>query len=154
MNFEVFEIARTCRRGAIYKAVLMNLAYHDMRGTGEVWPSIATLAAESGCCERAAVKALREIEADGIIRPLSSKNGGRAKTTHYQINPAPHAPEVLKEVLKEVVIEKDGPDPNLTCGQCGKIGAFDFGVKGPRCPNCIGRTPHREAPVIETELLA
>lgn len=36
----------------------------------------------------------------------------------------------------------DGPDPNLKCEHCGKVGAFPFGQET-LCSRCIGRVPRR-----------
>src|SRR5215217_6172251 len=99
------------------KAVLVVMARHALEdGTNAKPPSVHTVAEKAGMCPRAARAALRALEAEGWIIPLSGKAGGRKQTVHYLIvagkleptetrhvdplNPAPHAAE---EVLEEKV---------------------------------------------------
>jgi hypothetical protein len=98
VNFKIFELAQSSKKRPAYKSVLMNLAFHDMRGTGEVWPSVATLASETGFCERAVTYALRELETDGVIVSVGGKVGGRFRSTHYILTGANPAPDALLQI--------------------------------------------------------
>jgi hypothetical protein len=70
-----------CLRG-VEKNVLRCLCDHYPN----VWPSVETLAGESGWCERSVRKALRKLEADGWICPIYSRRGGTGNSGQYLIN--------------------------------------------------------------------
>jgi hypothetical protein len=68
------------------KAVLVVMARHALEdGTNAKPPSVHTVAEKAGMCPRAARAALRALEAEGWIIPLSGKAGGRKQTVHYLI---------------------------------------------------------------------
>lgn len=68
------------------KAVLVVLARHARDdGTNKRCPSVPTLAAKAGMQERATRSALRWLEAEGWIEPVSNKVGGRNQTTKYRV---------------------------------------------------------------------
>src|ERR1039457_2404145 len=68
------------------KAVAHCLACHAPKH-GTAYPSMATIARESGLGNRtAAQKVVRRLEVKGIISPTTSKKGGRKNSTHYQFN--------------------------------------------------------------------
>jgi pyocin large subunit-like protein len=56
------------------KLVLIGLANHaHPDGTAEAWPAVATLASYSGVSERTVQRALRELEAIGLISQHSPR---------------------------------------------------------------------------------
>lgn len=68
------------------KAVLMVLARHARDdGTNDKCPTVQTIGDKAGMCAKAARNALRALEADGWIRPVGNKSGGRCQTTNYVI---------------------------------------------------------------------
>jgi hypothetical protein len=68
--------------------VLIALAVHANKETGEAWPSVATLVRETGLKERAVQTALRELqEAGEISLAPGSGRGGRGKPSRYTLRP-------------------------------------------------------------------
>jgi hypothetical protein len=68
--------------------VLIALAVHANKETGEAWPSVATLERETGLKERAVQMALRELqEAGEISLAPGSGRGGRGKPSRYTLRP-------------------------------------------------------------------
>lgn len=65
------------------RMVLGNLADHA-NGEGRAWPSVATIAGEEGIGQSTVKRALRGLEARGLIRP-ERPGGGRKATTVYVV---------------------------------------------------------------------
>jgi hypothetical protein len=66
------------------KAVAHSLAYHAHADGAEAFPSMATIAAESGLTRRNAQRNVRRLEQKGVILAETPKSGGRWKATHYR----------------------------------------------------------------------
>jgi hypothetical protein len=85
---------------ATQKVVLVRLA-DRANNTGWAWPSVTSLAEDTGLCERAVRQALRDLEGRGLVMTEQSKGGQaniyRLQTTRQQVpgqertNPAAHA---------------------------------------------------------------
>lgn len=68
------------------KAVLLVLARHARDdGTNSKCPSVLTIAEKAGMSDKGARNALRSLEADGWIRAVGRKVGGRSLATNYTI---------------------------------------------------------------------
>jgi hypothetical protein len=87
MSWELTRFVLTLRNlTPTEKAVAHSLACHAPKH-GTAYPSMATIALESGLSNRtAAQKVVRRLEIKGIISPTTSKKGGRKNPTHYQFN--------------------------------------------------------------------
>lgn len=66
------------------RPVLHLLAHHASTDEHQAWPSIATLAAETGRSERTVQRALRDLEAGCYIAPLYVA-GGRGKASRWRV---------------------------------------------------------------------
>lgn len=66
-----------CTHSGTAKLVALGIANHD--GDGGAWPSIATLAKYASVSERQVQRALRDLEADGVIE-VAPQGGGTHKT--------------------------------------------------------------------------
>jgi hypothetical protein len=75
-------VARVVEIKGLVKAVLRALADHYPN----VWPSMETIARESGCCERIARMAVRTLARDGWIRVVGDRRGGRNISNQYVLN--------------------------------------------------------------------
>jgi len=152
MNFQAFKLANVSTKGRAYKAVLKQLAYYDMKGAGEVWPSILTLSIETGFSERAVRAALREIQKDKVIKPKGATRGGRAKSTHYvfTLNPAVTAPfEDGNPAKKELKGAKTAAKPGSDCPRSSKeVIKKERKAKPQKHPLCFGFRPkeHNKEP--------
>src|SRR5438874_1979300 len=73
-SFKLSKLVTSIPLAGIKRAVLRALADHYPN----VWPSVATLAQEAGFGTTATRKYLRELEADGFIRSVGSRKGGRS----------------------------------------------------------------------------
>ncbi|HET8923634.1 MAG TPA: helix-turn-helix domain-containing protein [Candidatus Acidoferrum sp.] len=67
------------------KVVLLCLARHAHDDGTESYPSIPTIARETGWSETAVREALRKLEAKGLVALTSSRKGGRKATAHYSL---------------------------------------------------------------------
>lgn len=86
MSKTVIQLAwRACLRPSA-KAVLNAMAWFADDTGQSIWPSVNTLAQNTGYSRRAIQKLLRELEEAGVIRALGSRLGGKHKTTHYCID--------------------------------------------------------------------
>src|SRR5689334_12135960 len=65
--------------------VLMLLARHAHDDGAGAYPSVATLARESGKQERAVQANLRSLQRRGLILPVAYRHGGRGHATEYRL---------------------------------------------------------------------
>lgn len=68
------------------RAVLAALAYHADQGTLQAWPSLATLARESGFHVSTTIRALQSLEKRGVITVLVRSTGGLKHSNRYRVN--------------------------------------------------------------------
>jgi pyocin large subunit-like protein len=77
------------------KYVLVMLAGFHNAKTGQCNPSMETLAGQCLMTERPMKNALRRLEAAGLIQPVGSRKGGRAKSIMWAFN-APTSAGVIR----------------------------------------------------------
>src|SRR5205823_5358968 len=90
------------------KLVAVVLAEHAGRGSGGVsWPSIDTIACLAGIDPRNVRRHIAILVEAGWILPISSRKGGRAKSTHYRLN---------VETMRAEMKKRGRPCPGLAHG--------------------------------------
>lgn len=83
------------------KAVLVALAHRHNAKTGQINPSVETLAIMTGLSERGVQRALRDLEQRKLIRPTGGVKGGRGKSTRWALVTAKgRTPVTLSDPLK------------------------------------------------------
>ena len=87
MSFRLTELVLQLKNlTPVEKAVAHVLAFYSPEN-GEAYPSMETIALESGMgSRRAAIRVVRRLEAKGVISATASKKGGRNNPTHYRFN--------------------------------------------------------------------
>ena len=68
------------------RAVLNALAYHTHQKTLEAWPSITTLARESGLSVATVRRSTRSLELCGAVTVLLQSDGGSKHPNRYRVN--------------------------------------------------------------------
>ena len=83
-------------------AVLKSLAYHAHQDGTNARPGMQRICLESGLAERAAQRALQDLETNGLIERVTDNRGGRNHMTEYRLlmaeNPVPK--DVLNPVFR------------------------------------------------------
>jgi predicted ArsR family transcriptional regulator len=158
----ILAVLRWSRARPTARLVLLALAAHANRETNEAWPSVATLARETGLSARAVRDALRELEQANEIERLAA-GGGRGRTARYRVNLARKAADAaafgptetrqlthktrqltsVKGAAPAGEVVRNRKEPRAgdaaygasprACAECGAVtGKLEVG----RCPSC------------------
>jgi Helix-turn-helix domain len=73
------------RLPATVKSVAVRLAWSADEGGGSIFPSIGTVAEETGLCRRAVQGAIRQLEAEGILMKVKDPVPGSRRPTEYRL---------------------------------------------------------------------
>ena len=87
MNVTLYHEYRELELPHNEKSVLLALAARSGRGMREAYPSIATLARDTGMGTTRVRLALRALEGRGLLVPMKGKKGGGHHGTSYELQP-------------------------------------------------------------------
>ncbi len=146
------------------RLVLISIANHASHDGDSAWPSIATIAAETGLSERQVQYAIPELEALGELRV--ERGGGRGNTHKFFLTKCQEWVQSLHRLRRERVQsttvkgEQTAPEPSLTVPKQNRSGLSDkknpiqngdatFKTFAIVCTRLVGRHPTRQKGVRE-----
>jgi DNA-binding Lrp family transcriptional regulator len=103
----------SCRRA------LKALCRFDLRGTGTCWPSHASIAREADCSRKTAARAMRALQAAGILKAEKRIVEGRRTSNRYRLDleiskrrrPGHHRRDAESQQKVETTTTKNPPTP-------------------------------------------
>lgn len=109
------------------KAVLKEFAWFGNDNGANIFPSLSTIAQRTGYSVRGVRKICRRLEAKKVLVPVSSKRGGRRRSTHYLIDLSVLEKFTARNVVPGFSVgEHPNPEPELPLTRNGKNGNPEY----------------------------